>query len=81
MLLGSHVTCEHRQDRLNSSFAHARDVVAMGRSRYLGDTESLIDLVSEEAEQVAATVGVQDLGATPAPNEQKESRQQVLSAV
>ena len=81
MLVGSHVTSEHCQDRLNSPFTHARDVVAVGRSRDLGNTESLVDLVSEEAKQIAAAVGVQDLWATPAPNEQEESRQQVLGAV
>jgi hypothetical protein len=73
VLFAGHIAREHSQYRLNLPLTKARDIVAMGRSRDLGNTESLIDLVSEKAKQISATVGVQDLGATTAPNEQKKS--------
>ena len=53
----------------------------MGRARDLGDPQSLIDLVSDKAKKIAATVRILNLGATASPDEQKEGRQQVFNAV
>ena len=81
ILCDRRVARKHSQYRLNRPLTQARNIVTMRRARDLGDTEALIDLVSEKAKQIAATVRIQNLGAPTPPNEQKKGRQQVLSAV
>ena len=54
ILCDRHGARKHSQYRLNRPLTQARNIVTMRRARDLGDTEALIDLVSEKAKQMTA---------------------------
>ncbi len=58
VLLASDVAGQHGHQLVNDTLAQTRRVVPISAARRLADAKPLVDVVSEEAQEVAAAVAL-----------------------